>query len=344
MKTNHTFVISAVRKVYRRQLLAPVCYLLILAALWFAAPISDLLLPVRAVSPDSFDEELHKYKYTYISTTLSDLHYTGYTQKFFGYTDGYYYYMFHEDQCIFILLSPKTCHNGAAQLEEVTVRVRMEEDFSDYSMLTEQLAEDLDWTASHLRGLVPNYLLSEPGFNKLASFLLLGIYFFSGLYALLHALLCIFYLCIPLLSLPCRQLARYGNVKKLLMLAEAELDKLPRVSMQKMYVTRHFFLYFTYNQAVILPIREIIWIYQSSKSTLFLRRFSHTLHITANKRLYLHCSKIRQSDRMIQKTIYRLHEANPEILIGFGEAQLKHVQKRLGVSAFILKAKLHKKA
>lgn len=344
MKTNHSFVISAIRKVYRRQLLAPVCYLLILLALWYTAPISDLLLPVRAVAPDSFDYELHNRKYTYISTTLTDLHFTGYTQKFFGYTDGYYYYMFHDNTCIFILLSPKTCHDGAARLEKVTVRVRVEDNFSDYQMLTEQLADDLNWTASNLRGLVPNYLLSEPGFNKFASMLLLGMFFFSAIYALLHALLCIAYICLPLLSLPCRQLARYGNVKKLLAHAEAELRELPRFSTQKIYITRHFFLFFTKNQAVILPVREIIWVYASSKPALFLRRFSHTLHITANKRLYLHCTKIRQSERMIQKTIYKLHNANPKILVGFGEDQLKQVQKRLGVPALVLKAKLHKRA
>lgn len=187
---------QSVRQIYKKRLLAPAFYLLFLTALWMTTPLPELLFPHQLSSPVHF-RELSSGKYSHITTTLTGLHFTGYTQTVFGYTNGYYYYTLTDNQYLFVLLAPDTCENGKPDIPQLQVRVRLIRHFSQYDTLTQQLAEDLNWTADGIRSQVPDYLLSEPGFHKLLSFLLLGVYFLSGAYALLHLFACVVYLLFP---------------------------------------------------------------------------------------------------------------------------------------------------
>ncbi|MDE7311455.1 MAG: hypothetical protein K2N87_07560 [Eubacterium sp.] len=190
MHTNHSAdTAQPVRQFYKKRLLAPAIYLLFLAVLWAATPLSELVLPHQVSSPVHF-RELSSGKYTHIATTLTSLHFTGYTQTVFGYTNGYYYYTLQDNQYLFVLLAPDTCENGKPDIPKLQVRVRLIRHFDQYDTLTQQLAEDLNWTTAGIRSQIPDYLLSEPGFHKLLSLLLLGCYFLSGAYALAHLLAC----------------------------------------------------------------------------------------------------------------------------------------------------------
>lgn len=184
------------RQLCPKRLLAPAIYLIFLAVLWFAAPISELVLAQQASSEVPY-RELGTSKFRYLATTLTNLHFTGYTQKAFGYTNGYYYYTFQDGRCILVLLAPDTCKNGQPEIESLYLRARVIRHFDAYEPLTKQLAADLNWTADGIRSQIPDYLLSEPGFHKLLSLLLLGLYFGSGLYALADFLLCLFGLRLP---------------------------------------------------------------------------------------------------------------------------------------------------
>lgn len=201
---------QSIRQVYRKQLFWPVLYLLFLAALWLATPISELVFP-HHVSDEAPFRELRAKHFSFISTTLTDLHFTGYTQKLLGYTNGYYYYTFQDGQCLFVLLAPATCKEGLPDIGQLSVQVRVIRHFEEYDTLTQHLAEDLDWTASGIRSQIPDYLLSEPESHRLLTVLLLGLYFFSGAYALAAAIAYTIYIRFPVVSPACRRLGRYGK-------------------------------------------------------------------------------------------------------------------------------------
>lgn len=337
METFQTSIITNIKRVYKRRLFSPAVYLAILITVWLAAPVSELVFPPCVSSAESF-AELYNDKFTYISTTLTDLHFTGYTQKIFGHTNGYYYYTFHDNDCLFVLLAPKTCEEGLPDIEKITVRVRIVEGFGDYDTLMDNLSKDLKWTASGIKSRVSDYLLSEPDFNKLATLLLLGFYFLSGAYALASLITCIAYILFPVLSPTCRELGLYGNAEKLLAQAEEELATLPQLAAEDMYITEHYFIAFANYRVAVVPIHEIIWIYKHSTLHKFLWyhfRISYTLHITANKHLYLQCPKNMKSD--IDGIIDYLSEANHAILVGFNEPNRLKVQKLLGVPGFVAK-------
>lgn len=198
------FTTKSIRQIYKRRLFLPVIYLLFLALLWQLTPISELVFP-HQVSDKVHFQELSTGRFSYISTTLTKLHFTGYTQNILGYTNGYYYYTFQDGQCILVLLAPDTCKNGQAYIEQLPVRVRVIRYFEHYDTLIQHLAEDLSWTASALRSQIPDYLLSEPGVHKLLSLLLLASYFLSGTYALIQMLLCACWMLFPSLSPACRR-------------------------------------------------------------------------------------------------------------------------------------------
>lgn len=329
METYQTLSISNnIRHVYRKRLLSPFLYLVILTVFWLTAPVSALVFPRFVSSPVSV-RELHGSRFTYITTTLTSLHFTGYTQKYGTYTNGYYYYTFQGGQCILVLLAPDSCEEGLSDIEEITIRVRVIRNFEDYETLTADIAKDLNWTASGIRSQVPDYLLSEPGFNKPASMALLIFFFFSGIYALLHFLSCAACILFPALSPACRRLGRYGSPKELLAQAEKELTAKPLLSTEELFLTQHFLIILADSQTAIIPVQEITWIYKHSALHKFLWyhfSISDTLHITARKHLHLQYPNHLKSD--IDSIIDYLCEVNPNILSGFNEKNRRLIQNQ----------------
>ena len=96
-----------------------------------------------------------------------------------------------------------------------------------------------------------------------------------------------------------------------------------------MFITEHYFIETSKYGIAIVPIREIIWVYKhSTLHKFFWYHFSisYTLHITANKHLYIHCPKNIKSD--IDGIMDYLAEANHDILVGFSEENRLAVQEK----------------
>lgn len=309
----------SIRQIYYKRLLAPAIYLLFLTVLWFVTPIKGLVFPPE-VSSEIPLQELHRNRCHYITATLRDLRFTGYTQKMSGYTNGYYYYTFQNGQCILVLLAPDTCGEGESYIPKQRVRARIIENFADYPALTRRLATDLDWTISGIRQQIPDVLLSEPGFHKLLSLLLPGFYFFSGAFACVSIFISILFARFPALSPACRKLRRYGDAKKLLAQAESERSESLRFATEQLFLTRNYLIVLTDAAAAIVPVSEIVRIYERSELHKFLwypRHISYTLHIAANKRLRLQCKNLTDTDA--KAIIAALCDANEKILTGFYE-------------------------
>lgn len=267
----------------------------------------------------------------YISTTLSDLKFTGYTQSIFGHTNGYYYYTMRDEECIIVLLSPNTSEEGLPSIEEVTIKGKISKGNENFDTLLSNLSTDLNWTENGIRNKVSSYYISEPGFNHVGNWILFAAIFITGIYALLCIVLSVIYMFFPVLSPACQDLALFGNPKKMLEQAEEELATLPQLATEDMFITEHFFIETSVYGNAIVPIDEIIWIYKySTLHKFFWYHFSisYTLHISANKHLYIQCPKNIKSD--IDGIIDYLSEANHDILVGFNEKNRLKVQEIQG--------------
>lgn len=315
---------------YKRRLFAPIAYLFLLLILWYALSLSVLLSPAH-LSSDGSLETAYRSHTEYVSTTLEDLKFTGYTRSVLGQTTGYYYYTTRAEECTIILLSPSTSEEGLPSIDEVSIQGKIINGGESYDALLTNLSNDLNWTENGIRNQVSRYYISEPGFHKMANLIMFTAIFATGGYALLCIILSVLYIFFPVLSPACQDLALFGNPKKLLEQAEEELATLPQLATEDMFITEHFFIETSIYGNAIVPINEIIWIYKySTLHKFFWYHFSisYTLHISANKHLYIQCPKNIKSD--IDGIIDYLAEANHDILVGFSEENRLKVQKIQG--------------
>lgn len=323
------YITRNIKAVYQRKLVVPVLYLAVLAILWIALPISDLLFP-KQITEYAQIAQSYEAGEPYVEMDLEGLYFTGYTYTLFGQTAGYYYYAMEKDaakgDCLLVLLTPRTSEEGLPFIERAHVHAKIQHQGKDWHKLAKCLSKDLNWTVSGLTKSLSPYLLDEPGARSLFGALLLAFYFLSGLYALLSIALYILYICVPVSAPPCRHLGRFGKPSALLAQAEEELATLPQLATEDMFITEHFFIEIATSGIAVVPIAEIIWIYKySTLHKIFWYHFniSYTLHITTNKRLHIQCPKNIKSD--IDGIIDYLAEANHAILVGFNEENRQKV-------------------
>ncbi len=324
------YITKNIKAFYMRRLPAPILYLLLLFLTWHLFSLSTLMAPGFLDSSTTL-ETAYRSDMEYVRTTLKDLNFTGYTQRFLGRTSGYFYYTMRSGECIIVLLSPGTSEQGLPVIEEVSIAGKIIEGTESFDTLLKNLSVDLKWTENGIHSKVSRYFLSEPGCNRAGNLLVFFVLFTTGGYALvslIYFIACIFF---PRLSPPCKNLSLFGNAKKLLEQAEDELATLPQLATEDMFITEHFFIETSEYGNAIVPINEIIWIYKySTLHKFFWYHFSisYTLHISANRHLYIRCPKNIKSD--IDGIIDYLAEANHSILVGFNEANRLKVQKIQG--------------
>lgn len=324
------YISKNITSYYKRRLFSPIVYLMILFILWQAFSLSDILFP-EILPSDVSIESAYRNNQEHIRTTLTDLRFTGYTRTVFGRTTGYYYYTMRNDSCVIVLLRPTHCEQGLPTIEQTTVTAKIMKSSKSFDTLLENLSKDLNWTKSGIKGQISNYYISEPDYNIAANIFLFAVILISGLYALISLILCIVFMKFPVLAPCCQDLARFGNPKELLELAEDELATLPQLATEDMFITEHFFIETSVYGNAIVPIDEIVWIYKySTLHKFFWYHFSisYTLHISANKHVYIQCPKNMKSD--IDGIIDYLAEANHNILVGFNEKNRLKVQETQG--------------
>lgn len=324
------YITKNIKALYKRRLFAPIIYLFLLLLLWHFCSLSTLLFP-ETLNPSVSFETAYRDDVEFVNAALTDLKFTGYTQHLFGYTSGYYYYTMREGECVIVLLSPKTSEEGLPSIETATIYGKITKSSESFELLLTNLSADLNWTENGIQNKVSHYYLSEPGYNKIGNMVLFTVFFATGGYALICILFYIAYILFPVLSPPCQDLALFGNPKKLLEQAEEELATLPQLATEDMFITEHFFIETSVYGNAIIPIHEIIWIYKySTLHKFFWYHFSisYTLHISANRHLYIQCPKNIKSD--IDGIIDYLAEANHNILVGFNEKNRLKVQETQG--------------
>ena len=164
------YITKNIRAFYKRRLGTPILYIALLAVLWFVFPLSDIFSPQEFPQAQTL-ESAYKEGHRYVTTTLSDLTFTGYTSTRFGSTNGYFYYGVDEEGCYIVLLAPKTCEEGLPSIDKISITCRLMKSNESYGMLLSNLATDLEWTEEGIVSQLPDYYFSEPDFNPAATLL-----------------------------------------------------------------------------------------------------------------------------------------------------------------------------
>lgn len=324
------YISKNIKAFYRKRLLAPILYLVMLAILWVALPLQNMLFPIPINEIDSF-KEVYKSSQRYVKTTFTDLHFTGYTSEQHGQTQGYYYYCIRNGVCSIVLLQPETCEEGLPVIDTLTVSGKILIGHDTYSLLLENLATDLNWTAKGLENNTENYYFSQPAYHMTFTVFLFVFYFGTLIYSILSLFHHLLVIAFPILAPACQNLIVFGHPRQMLEEAEEELATLPQLATEDMFITEHYFILTSPYGNAIIPINEILWIYKHSTLHKFLWyhfSISYTLHITASKHMYVQLPKNTKSD--IDGIMDYLAEANHDILVGFNEENRLKVQESQG--------------
>ena len=169
MPENYDHYISKnIKAFYKRRLAAPIIYLIVLILAWHFFSLSSVFSP-DILPADTSLETAFRNGEQYVSSTLSDLKFTGYTQSLFGHTNGYYYYTMRAGECVIVLLAPDTSEEGLPSIEEVTIQGKISKGNENFDTLLSNLSTDLNWTENGIRNKVSSYYISEPGFNHVGN-------------------------------------------------------------------------------------------------------------------------------------------------------------------------------
>ncbi len=321
------YITENIKRFYKRRLLMPALFLLIMAAAYFIFPINNTLSPTEIKQSASLAALDAKGVET-IKVRVDKLYFTGYTSNLFNRANGYYYYTMWSDQCLLVLLSPSFCQEGIPTLEDVEITAIISRPGRSYQQIVTELSSDLNWTVKGLSEEMCSYYLNQTSATGYLTSIFLLVYFGCILYALAYLISTLVYFAFPIVSPPVRQLSKFGNSGKLLQQAEEELATLPQLATEDMFITEHFFIEIAQSGIAIVPISEIIWIYKHSTLHKFLWYhfvISDTLHIVGNKHFYLQCPRNIKSD--IDGIMDYLIEANHGILFGFNEKNRLAVQE-----------------
>ena len=322
MREYRSYISKRIKSIYRKNMIVPAVFLCFGAILFFFFDIKTFVFPenYRADAPEE-----------YSVVTFRDLRFTGYTESILGLTDGYYYYTVVGKDLSLVLLSPETAGGGLPLLDETVIRCKRMPFGDLQNDIISLIAKDLGVSGESSKLRFSAYYFNEPDYHYEAGVLLLILLIVFGIYAVYELIKCLLIIRFPHLAPPIRMLKRFGDPKRLLRRAEAELLNLPQLATEDLFITEHFFIEVSAHDVALVPIREIIWVYKHSTLHKFLwYHFSitYTLSITANQHIYIQCPKNIKSD--IDGIIDYLAEANHNILVGFSEENRLRVQEIQG--------------
>lgn len=321
----HHYICRSIAGFYRRRMVSPSIYLLLLLALFVFSPARSMLFPEQVTGQFKI-ADLYQNRSRYVHLPLSDLHFTGYTRQMLGLTTGYYYYTVIDQKSYIVLLRPDTASQGLPQIEQIQVFAKIIKNPASLDRIKLHLTEDLGEHANPAGALSP-YMISEADARGILHRFLVIFIWATGIYAGVSLLLNLLYIFFPKLSAPVRRLGAYGDPWKLLAQAEEELATMPQLATEDMFITEHFFIETSVYGVAVLPISEIKWIYKySTLHRILWHHFSisYTLYIMTTHRQAIHCPKNAKSD--IDGVIDYLSEANHDILVGFTERNRLRMQ------------------
>ncbi len=325
------YIKKSIQKYYSKRVISPVIFLIAVAILSVLFPIRNMLIPKPV---DFSDTTISEYleenpRLLYVTTDIGPLYFTGYKETFLEYTVGYYYYTMTGDECVMVLLTPKTSQEGLSTIDDLKVSFRIMRDKDTREDLLTSLANDLSWTSAGIESEVSDIMLSEPDATGVPTTLLKLAITIGVAFAMVSFIFYMLWILFPIMSPPIRRLAPYGHPRRILATAEEELSTLPQLATDDMFITEHYFIETSDYGVAVVPIDQIIWIYKYSTLHKFLWihfAISYTLNINAGKHQYIRCPKNTKTD--IDGIMDYLAEANHDILVGFTEENRRLASRR----------------
>ena len=316
-------ILSAIRKIYIRNIVWPLAAIIIPLGLLYFVPFDKVLKPKVVTTTEEAIQAVED-GYIFLEISMPRLIYSGYDymrdEDVYG---QYFYEVVGSDECLFYLLEPVDGTNRETYIYNVNRKVRVEDGNGIYNNMLSMFANSINWTEDGVRDITKEYVLSEVTYHY-------RVYF--TIYVMLIALLLygigllVYSLVIIAFPVTCPRIivarwllksGRHSSLYQFVKLVAREIDE-AAISIGTMYVTKHFIINIDSRDFDLVPIDRIIIAYEHSTLKSFLGmhlKVTHTLHLKCTKILRFHIPKktLEEANSILDY----IKENKPDTLIGY---------------------------
>lgn len=312
-----------VRHICLKEMLFALIPLIIFSIPLFVLPFSNIFSPAILNSPKEFEEYSARGKH-YVEVTFPTLHYTGYNLVTKFNTKGYYYYYIEDEKVYFVLVAGDTTKPKEI-INNYTCRGKLEKRDSDLRNVISNFANDIDFTVSGIYSVSCPYFLNEAAYN-------LKLYNTLFLYEIIVIILITIFILVNLIIYAIPELHPGFFKFRHLTVGVHTKDVLKELSHFKkktgrIYFTKNYLVAFPRTSIIILPIEQLMWVYEHSTlhKFFFKHHITYHLHFVAQRNIRASIMKCSADDIAAIKEY--LTENYPEILLGYtheNKLEIKH--------------------
>ena len=302
----------------------PGILLTLLIVFYINSPLHNILKPVRADKLSDIGT-VYSNGTNYVNLTVNTLYDSGLDCIRNGKLTGRYYYAFENNYCYFFLISSKHLESYSkvndtdlSVLNNFTIKAGIVNNPKVLNHIIEHISHDLSWTVAGMDKNTSGYLISEPDYPLIKTYIILAILLILTVITTLSILYSLICICCPYIYKSIIKLRHYGKIKDQIKQANAELKDTLFLNDEHFIITKNYLLIRSIDDFQIIPLSQIIWAYKfSSYHPLKYRnrKITYTLCIYGRHNVSLispHHSKYN-TDRVLEY----LSDNYPDILIGY---------------------------
>lgn len=307
---------SIIRVHNLKKLFIPVCLSIICAILALSGP-AEKNLKAATVSSLSDINSLYESKNTYVQINADRLFYTGTDYVVKNSPVAKIYYCIQDEKCYFFIISSKELPKDYETLDNYTVNAYLTTDNNLYSHIVADMSRKLNFSIDGTMEVCNDIIISQyntiHSFSKIYNIALLCV----CLILAIHIIYIIFISIYPSLSRYVLALRRYGNRNALYALAQEQLSHNPMEFEKGLYMTDDFIIKTESSYISIIPIENIVWVYNYND----LRHHGKKVSVKLPMCIVTDIRKIYKIPHVpvscYKKIISMLLNKHPEIMVGY---------------------------
>ena len=322
---NKNIVFSHIRKTSIKHLVISMVPLIIIFIILALIPFKEIFWS-DYVNTAGDAVRAHQNGTTFITVNPEVIYYTGYDLMEDGKSKGAYYYEIQNDnKCIFYLMN-EAKDTIESSYKSSGILVKFKKSNGLFDNMLEMLSKTIDWNYDGLKEITSDIILVQIDnvvWIYQVVFVILLIIILYLLYIVINSLL---YSIFPVLHPAVRKIKRFLNYDSYKVLSE-DLDYQVVTDVAHaggMYITENFFIHLGNFYVNIVPLSEIVFVYENSQMrSLSGMHFKilYTLHLRGNKRFRCSCpGKTKEDADFILDYFAKNY---PDILNGYTDENRK---------------------
>lgn len=322
---NKSIVFSHIRKTSIKHFLLPIIPLGLAFFLLASLPFKEVFYPIEVSSSQEAIEQFHNGA-NYVIVNPEKIYYSGYDIMKGDTVDGVYYYDIASDSKCFFYYLDEAKGNIIEAGKNTGIFVKFEKSDGLFENMLELLSSTIDWDYNDLEKITVKEIMVQAD-NQIWKYQLT----FAAILFIIVYCGCMFlsnmiYAIVPVLHPAIRRVKRYNKYKSYKAMSE-DLDYQVVTDILEaggMYITEKYFIHLGAFYVDIIPLNEIVFVYEHSKIRNFSNlhfKISYTLNVKGKKKFRCACpGKSKEDIDIIQQYFI---DNMPNILVGYSDENRK---------------------